>query len=384
MSEPSLDAVSLLSADRPCAMLRSVIAVVLSVVAVILLATISLPIAAGQDVGPLFPPLQVPANPAIVAPAYEEPRSLVPVVVPDPAHANAGFREDHWLVSTRHCKKMCRRCAACCSLDYFRADWDCCTTRISQPDFTAGLRPGVPVCIVVHGSYVTAESVKEDCRRTFEWLRCAAPDRALHVVFFTWPSEGIFTVDPGNAITSVVPGVDVAILGRRAETNGIRLAQLVNAIPSENPVCLIGHSHGARTVSAALHLLGGGDVQDVALRPGPTHRIRTVLAAAAIDHDWLRPTERYGKALCTTECLINLRTRKDWALWFYPLRKPFSPASLGRKGFTSRDLQKLGEHATQVAELDVTEYVGVGHIWPNYYDRPEIATAIAPVVYFAE
>lgn len=364
-------------------MLRSLIAVVLSVVAVILLATISLPIAAGQDVGPLFPPIQVPSAPVITAPAPEEPRVSAPIAVPapaQPAFVNA-VSEDHWLISTRSCKKSCRRCAACCSLDYFR---DCCSTRSSQPEFLSSLRPGVPVCIVVHGSYVTAESVKEDCQRTFEWLRCAAPDRPLHVVFFTWPSDGILTLDPGNALTSLVPQVDVAILGRRAETNGIRLAQFINTIPSENPICLIGHSHGARTVSTALHMLGGGSVQDLALRHVTPHRIRTVFAAAAIDHDWLRPKERYGKVLCTTECFINLRTRKDWALWFYPLRKPFSPAALGRKGFSKRDLEMLGEHSAQVAELDVTEYVGVGHIWPNYYDRPEIAAAIAPIVYFNE
>ncbi len=365
---------------------RSVIAVVLSVVALFLLATISLPIAAGQDFGPLFPPIQVPAAPSITAPTSETPRGLVPVDVPQPALPTVvvGAPEEHWLVSTRNCRTMCRRCAAGCSLDFYRADKDCCTTRSSQPEFTSTLRPGVPVCIVVHGSYVTGDSVKEDCRGTFDWLRCGAPDRSLHVVFFTWPSDGIFTLDGGNALTSLVPGVDVAILGRRAETNGLQLAQLVNAIPSENPVCLIGHSHGARTVAAALHLLGGGDVQGLALRHITPHRIRTVFAAAAIDHDWLSPKERYGKALCTTECVINLRTRKDWALWFYPLRKPFSPASLGRKGFTKRDLQQLGDLSTQVAELDVTEYVGVGHIWPNYYEQPEISTAIAPLVYFAE
>ena len=47
-------------------------------------------------------------------------------------------------------------------------------------------------------------------------------------------------------------------------------------------------------------------------------------------------------------------------------------------------MRKMGEHAAQISELDVTDYVGVGHIWPNYYERDEIANAIAPVVYFDE
>lgn len=363
-------------------MIRNFIAIALTVVVLLVLATISIPIAAGQDVGPLFPPRPASQTPVITIPSPSEPRLAAPIVAPDPVLPPANCaEEDHWLVSIRHCRQGCRNCGQCCSLDFFK---DCCRQRVTQNDFTNSLQPGVPVCIVVHGSYVTADSVQEECQRTFRWLRQAAPHRPLHVVFFTWPSEGPLTFDRSNALTSPLPGVDVAILGRRAEFNGIRLAQLMNAIPSQNPICLIGHSHGARIVSSALHLVGGGSVQNLALRQVVPHRIRTVLAAAAIDHDWLLPNERYGRVLCTTECLVNLRSRKDWALWFYPLRKPFSPASLGRKGFSDRDMRKMGEHAAQISELDVTDYVGVGHIWPNYYERDEIANAIAPVVYFDE
>lgn len=380
-------------------MIRSVITVVLSATILFLLATVMLPIAAGQDANPLFLPSQIqsgsapiqskqsglslptplPPSPALPAPLSPAPVQIQSPLAPFAAPQFANNNEDHWLVSIRHCKQNCRRCAYCCSLDFFR---DCCKERVTQQDFVSALQPGVPVCIVVHGSYVTADSIQEECRRTFCWLRNAAPHRPLHVVFFTWPSEGVTTLDPGIAMSTPVPGFDVAVLGRRAEANGVRLAQLINCIPSQNPVSIIGHSHGARMVSSALHLIGGGQVQGLGMKPGPQHRIRTVLAAAAIDHDWLRPDERYGRVLCTTECLLNLKTRKDWALWFYPLRKPFSPASLGRKGFTDRDLEKLGDHAAQVSELDVTDWIGNGHMWPNYYEHPELAEAIAPVIYF--
>lgn len=383
-------------------MTRKLLTIILSVAAFWLLATVSAPIALSQDLGPLFPPAEFAPRQSVVVPQTPAERIFLPAPGPaplptpveaqkvpilgDPAHGDLQgreFAETHWLVSVRHCQQ-CRQYSQCCDLDFFRADWSCCTSRVTQQQFVGGLQPGVPVCIVVHGSYVTRETVKEDCERTFHWLRGAAPHLPLHVIFFTWPSEGPFAFDAGNALTSPVPSVDVAVLGRRAEMNGARLARLVNIIPAENPVSLVGHSHGARTVSSALHLLGGGRLQDLAVPRGAPHRIRTVLAAAAIDHDWLTPRERYGSALCSTECLLNMKTRHDWALWFYPLRRPFSSRSLGRVGFTSRDLQLLNGRDTQIAEVDVSDLIGIGHTWPYYYNRPEIAAAMVPYVYFSQ
>ena len=112
--------------------------------------------------------------------------------------------------------------------------------------------------------------------------------------------------------------------------------------------------------------------------------IRAVLAAAAIDHHWLNPGERYGLALCRTECLLNLRSRRDPALALYPLRKPFGHRSLGRLGFKASDRHRLGGLSARAAELDVTRCIGSDHKWPHYYRRPELADAIVPYVYFAD
>ncbi len=364
-------------------MIRYLLAIFLAVIVLFLLATVSTPIAVGQDTAPLFPA----PNGALPQSENSNLKSQIETLDADPAHHGPGYldHEPHWLVSIRHCRSNCRRCVQCCELDYFTESCATGIQRIERSQFVSSLRPGIPVCIVVHGSYVTGDTVREDSNNTFEWLRQAAPQLPLHVVFFTWASEGTFTIDSTNALTSPLPGVDIAILGKRAELSGFRLAKLIHQIPAENPICLIGHSHGARMVASTLHLLAGGSVNDYALRPGfPQHRIRTVLAAAAIDHDWLSPDERYGGALNATECLVSLKSRHDWALWFYPVRKPFSPKSLGRGGFTQRDWRDFGSHVPRVAEIDITNLVGIGHIWPHYYDRPAIAQAIVPYVYFAD
>ena len=109
-----------------------------------------------------------------------------------------------------------------------------------------------------------------------------------------------------------------------------------------------------------------------------------MLAGAAIEHDWLNPGDRYGCALRRTECLLNLKNKKDIALLLFPLRHPFSSRALARAGFTRKDRCKLGEHNGQVTELDVTPWLKHHHSWPEYIRRPEVAAAIAPYVYFEQ
>lgn len=137
-------------------------------------------------------------------------------------------------------------------------------------------------------------------------------------------------------------------------------------------------------VSSAMHFLGGGELQGIRVCDGPSHRVRGILAAAALDHDWMVPGQRYDRALCGAECVLNLRSKLDWALSIYPLRRPFSRRALGQSGFTSKDRQRLGARAQQIANLDVSRELGVGHIWPCYYEHPEIAASIVPWVYFTE
>ncbi len=93
----------------------------------------------------------------------------------------------------------------------------------------------------------------------------------------------------------------------------------------------MGHSHGARMTAAALHLLAGGEVDDTHLTylPPPEQRIRAVLVAGALDHHWMDPGQRYGMALCRTECLLYMRNDHDIVLSIYPMRRLFSRRALG-------------------------------------------------------
>ena len=279
-----------------------------------------------------------------------------------------------WIVSTRGCRNGKR---GLCRYDQFHYGNGRCVAQRDGAAFQRWLTPGAPVCVVVHGSFTSFRGLLGDGCLLCRWLHTPAPHRRLNIVIFTWPSD--------DFPTGFFP-IDIVLLGRRSARHGLYLARFLQTIPVGSRISLIGHSHGARTVSSALHFQAGGTVQGRRLcHPRPCrHRYRAVLLAAAIDHHWLNPRERYGRALCGTEALLNLRNRKDLALSFYPLRKPFSHSSLARTGFTRNDRRKLGSWNAKVREWDVTSLIGHRHMWHNYFKRAEISSAIAPYVHFTD
>lgn len=288
---------------------------------------------------------------------------------------------NYWVVSSRCCIQKSKCCCPCCEFDVYRSSEEGCVTESTFDTMTQALDPNAPICIMVHGSFVKWESALTDAYNTYFWLRNAAPRTPLNVIFFTWPSDDLKT--------KILP-IDVNILGKRAEYNGHYLARLISELPPHHQISLLGHSHGARTVSSALHLMGGGSIQGVSLQECGIHiccrcrHFRAVFAAAAINHNWLNPGQRYGCALNCTDCLVNLRNKKDRILLFYPILAPISRRALARTGFTWLDRRALGDEVDRVHDIDVSQCVGAGHMFPNYYSHPEIAETIVPAIYFRQ
>lgn len=282
-----------------------------------------------------------------------------------------------WIVSSRRCPQKAGRGCVGCRFDHFHYTTRGCEFQKSAQAFHNWLQPGVPICVIVHGSFVSFDGLMMETRQMARWIRSANPGRPLQIVYFTWPSDGPFTG---------LFQLDIAKLGRRSAFNGIYLSQFITTLPKHADISLIGHSHGARMVSAALHLLGGGTVQNFRLcRPSQCSRkLRVVYLAAAFDHHWLNPGERYDRAFCPVEALLNVRNESDLPLLFYPLRRPFSHRALARTGFTKKDRRKLGDALAKIAELDVTPQVGRRHLWQYYFQKPEIAAAISPYIFFTD
>ncbi len=341
------------------------------------------------EASPVQPPVDLPHTTLTFAPLEEEPAPQVAVPpIPElqaPIAAPAGgLAVKYWIVSTRCCKQSHDKCGVGCRFVCHAVTHDCQCVPVCFEQVVAGQIPGAPTCVMVHGSFTRMKDVWEDSECTYSWLHGPCPQVPLNFIYFTWPSEGPFAILPHSPYSTPIPCVDFGILGRRAELNGFYLADMIGSLPGPTTVSLVGHSLGTRAIASGLHLLGSGTVHGQA-RWNPAdcgHRIRVILAAAAIEHDWLNPGERYGCALNRAEGLLNLRNECDFALALYPLRRPFSGRALARSGFTSKDQRKLGDKVLQVSELDVTPIIGKGHSWPSYCRQPGIAAAVSPYVYF--
>ncbi len=327
-----------------------------------------------------FPPSGIPARKP--SPTGKEPEFYDPVwdyaTEPNSAPSRkATMPPNYWIISSRNCPQFGSPCAADqCTQFYYYGPTGKGGLR-NPNDFYSSLRPDVPVCILVHGSLVSWEHMLADGHQTYEWLKKAQPNTPFQMVLMTWPSD--------RPLLLVAP-VDFTLLGRRSAYNGLYLARVLSRMPTETSVSLIGHSHGARTVVSAMHLVGGGDIFGYRMenRTTPWPRVRAMTAAAALDHDWLDPNQRYGRALENVESLVNLRNRNDFALRLYLLQLPISSESLGRVGFSSRDQQLMGANYTKIRDVEVSPILGARHVWPWFYNQPGLARVLTPYLFFQE
>lgn len=290
---------------------------------------------------------------------------------------SAAVMEGYWLVSTEHSpqsfdESLPRFCAA------VRRYEDCHGVRSSSlQELVSSLAPNVPVVIVVHGSFMDTPSIVPESRKTWRWLQRGSCGQPFQMIYLTWPSYRPL---------SIAPAIDVAVLGRQASRNGFYLAQLIESLPDECPLSLVGHSHGTRVISAALHLTAGGTVEGHSLRCRSCvdRDVRVVFAASAIDHDWLNPGERFDRTMWSADCLVNLRNEHDPALLIYPLRRLASSRALGRSGFTPNDRRALGSTSRRISEIDVTDLIGHRHLWPAYLEHASLPQRVRNHLYFAD
>lgn len=297
---------------------------------------------------------------------------------PVQAQPQPGEDDNFWIVSSRSARQPAGAPESSLDLAYLMGAPN---GLIRQPRerFLGSLRPDRPVCFVIHGSYNYWPDVLRESRRCRDWIARSAQGQPVQMVFFTWPANGYVPI--------AFP-VELAVLGRRASYHGVYLANLLGHFPPEQPVCLVGHSHGARCVVATLHALGGGAVEDgTRLAPGlaPPQRVRSVLLAAAIDHHWLNPGARYGRALFPVEKMLIVHNQADAWLRVYSWKNLLGNSSaLGQSGLSQADHFQLASFNQKVVLLDGTRLTGNDHDFAAFNTRAEYADAIAPMVTFTD
>ncbi len=283
---------------------------------------------------------------------------------------------DFWIVETEDCPQVMGSNPWPC-LNFHHLDPDGLRQRDDGSRFLAAATTGRPVVVILHGNRYDFRDAADEGFAVADALdrQHALPDDAI-VVSFHWPSDQVFR--------GIVR--DLNEKGRRAMVAGYHLARFLSVFPPGSRVCLIGHSHGGKAITAALHLLGGGRVSSLAgdppvalPTPPPPLRLRAVLIACASDHDWLNPGERLDDALPVCEALLNLHNRGDRALLLYPLGgRGDGHKALGRVGLKRRDLLRLGPLARRVEQHDLRPMLSHSHIFAEAFTHPRVAAWVTP------
>ncbi len=271
-----------------------------------------------------------------------------------------------WLISTR-------RAVRCGSVDYgeqkidfYRLGPDDKWLPENQDTFVETGRPAVPTTIFIHGNRVGPDAAVRDGWRVFRRMKQDAGGRAFRLVIWSWPSDRI----AGRQRH------DVRVKASYSDVQSYYLAECLHRIKPDVPVGLVGYSFGARIITGALHMLGGGAVacrrlgeREVAKeRKAGRTPLRAVLVAAAIDAGWLAPGCRNSLATSQVEEILVTRNRCDpvlrWYRMMYGLR---GPQAAGYVGAYCR-----GESCEKIEQLDVTCSIGRVHDWACYVQAPPL------------
>ncbi|MCA9041269.1 MAG: alpha/beta hydrolase [Planctomycetaceae bacterium] len=325
----------------------------------------------------------------VVPPTYKQPELTTPQIQADPVppqhtspdtstarteHPVGGtWREaDYWIVNSSRLPQSrsdeWKLNGQPAELDYIHFDQDRTFRRYPREKYQNWFEPGTPVCVIVHGSFTSWESLRYESGHLYHWLKRSAKDQPLQVVFYSWPSASQLT---GLLVS------DVEILGERSTYNARYLQQAILDLPETSPVTLFGHSHGARMCAQTLHDLGYS--QNWKSRQDQAD-IQAIFVAAAFDHHWLQPGQRNDQLIHVADRILNMKNSSDLALAFYSLQGSTGAEPLGRVGFTPQDRQWIGSNMTKVKELDMSPFIGTAHLWASFYQRGDLGKYVSDFV----
>jgi hypothetical protein len=170
--------------------------------------------------------------------------------------------------------------------------------------------------VYVHGNWMPANLTRDRGLLIGRYLaqRAHVPFR---LTIFSWPSTR-----EKHALADIRENAVVA------EVQGLYLGTLLQQLPAEKPLGIIGFSYGARAVTGALHALGGGTLCGRTLSAATyPNEIRISLMAAAIDRAWMLEGGRHQYASRTISSIVNLYNSNDPILRRYHLISSSSRAA---------------------------------------------------------
>jgi hypothetical protein len=270
-----------------------------------------------------------------------------------------------WLVSDRSlgCNVECEAER----LQYWRYDCQRCWTHASLDELLAAEDPAMPTIVFLHGNRIPSDEAFTKGWSAYRTLVRCADERPVRFIIWSWPSDPIRG-----------PIQDARVKAGRTNITGYYLAWFLDRLSPEAPIGLWAHSFGARAVTGALHLLGGGQLAGHVLneRVHPERApAQVALLAAALDNHWLLPGHCHGQAITQTSELLLVNNSCDALLKRYHFlyhRRSCQEAL----GYTGMNAGYLGDEAVKVQQIDAACQVGKQHLFALYLQAPVLMARI--------
>jgi hypothetical protein len=237
------------------------------------------------------------------------------------------------------------------------------------------------LCLIyVHGNRLENNEVTQNVWNMYRCLTAGQNEAPpIRFIAWSWPSG-----KRGGVLR------DVRAKAARTESDGYYLGWFLAQLPDDRPLSLVGYSFGARIVTGASHLLGGGRLSGRTLSDAVLNseslpiesRPRVVLMAAASHSHWLRPGCYHERALSRMGGMLNIYNGSDRILRRYgTLDKSSRPDALGYTGMYTRD---LGAEAERIEQFDASRIVGRDHSLANYQRDRWLRSRIQQFVFWLQ
>lgn len=275
-----------------------------------------------------------------------------------------------WLVSDRGAG--CGVSADGVRLQYWQHDSGKGWVRSDLDSLLAAEVPQVATTVFVHGNRIPACEAFTKGWLAYRTLAGCADERPIRFIIWSWASD-----------TLRGPVNDARVKASRTNSSGYRLAWLLDRLDGQTPVSLWGHSFGARIVTGAMHLLGGGELCGYRLSER-VHRERApmqaVLLVAAIDNHWLLPGHFHGQAISQAREMLWINNSCDALLKRYHViyGRRCTVQAAGYAGVVTRGLSD--EDRAKIRQLDACCQVGRRHLFAGYLASPSLLSAMRHIL----
>ncbi len=257
-----------------------------------------------------------------------------------------------WLVSTRHLGCWTGIIPTYQIWRYEKGTWQPKT----EAEFFAEDSAELLTPLYVHGNRIDASlAASYGLSFYFELVGKLDFEPPARFVIWSWPADQI--KGPLN---------DVRTKAARCDYEAYYLGCFLARMKPEVCCGVLGYSFGARIVSGAMHLVGGGAIFGQTVPPGPRPQFRAALWAAAEHNHWYLAGQFHSEALAAADAWYVTINYCDPVLARYEhIDKCSCPVAVGYAGIYGRNLLPAGVNA-RIEEVNVSNIVDGEHHWRPY------------------